>query len=394
MKPRSFLLLAVISAVLAATAPLESARRPRYGGALRVEIGAVVRSLDPAAASANPEEAGAREQIDALIYDHRNSDGTFAGAAGSGPFRIAEWEPGVRVVLAANEDYRAGRPFLDSVEIQMGRAPRDRILDLALGNADFAEIPAEQARHAAESGVRVSASQPDELLALVFLPGRPAAPMEDAARVREALARSVDRAAIVNFLLQKEGEPAGGLLPQWSSGTAFLFSTAADAAGAKELASQIAPAPKILLGYDSGGGLEQTVAERIAVDAQEAGVSISLAAQAASGGAEGNSSGAPANVDAVLIRWRMPSPNPRDALAAFLKAFGPLAGLDPAPLPDSASPEQCYARERAVVSSYRIIPLVWLPQVYGLSARVRDWKAPAPGEGWPLADVWLEGDTP
>jgi ABC-type transport system substrate-binding protein len=391
MKPRPFLFLAVISAVLAATAPLESARRPRYGGTLRVEIGAVVRSLDPAAASANPEEAGAREQIDALIYDRRNSDGTFAGTAGSGPFRIAEWEPGVRVVLAANEDYRAGRPFLDSVEIQMGRAPRDRILDLALGKADFAEIPPEQARHAAESGVRTSASQPDELLALVFLSGRPAA--EDA-RLREALARSVDRAAIVNFLLQKEGEPAGGLLPQWSSGTAFLFSTAADAPGAKELASQIAPAPKILLGYDSGGGLEQTVAERIAVDAQEAGMSISLAAQAALGGAEVNSSGAPANVDAVLIRWRMPSSDPRDALANFLKMFGPLASLDPAPLPDSASPEQCYARERAVVSSYRVIPLVWVPQVYGLSARVRDWKAPAPGEGWPLADVWLEGDTP
>ncbi len=391
MKPRSFLFLAVISSVLVATAPLESARRPRYGGALRVEIGAVVHSLDPAVASANLEEAAAKEQIESLIYDHRNSDGTFAGAAGSGPFRIAEWEPAVRVVLAANDEYRAGRPFLDSVEIQMARAPRDRVLDLALGKADFAEIPPEEARHAAESGVRASASHPDELLALVFLPGRPA--VEDA-RVREALARSLDRAAIVNFLLQKEGEPAGGLLPQWSSGTAFLFSTAADAPGAKALASQIAASPKIVLGYDSADGLEQTVAERIAVDGQEAGMGVSLAAQVAPGGAQGDSSTAVANPDAMLIRWPMPSPHPYDALANFLKVFVPMAGLDPAPLPDAASPEQCYARESAVVSSYRVIPLVWLPQVYGLSARVRDWKAPAPGEGWPLADVWLEGDTP
>lgn len=391
MRPRSFLLLAAISAALAATAPLESARRPRCGGALRVEIGAVIRSLDPAVAPANPEEAAAKEQIDALIYGHRNSDGTFAGAAGSGPFRIAEWEPGKRVVLAANDDYRGGRPFLDSIEIQMERAPRDRILDLALGKADFAEIPAEQARSAAESGVRTSTSQPDELLALVFLPGRPAA--EDA-RVREALARSVDRAALVNFLLQKEGEPAGGLLPQWSSGTAFLFSTAADPPGAKELAAQIAAPPKIVLGYDSAGGLEETVGERIVVDAQEAGIGISLAAQPAPVSASGNSSTAAASLDAMLIRWRMPSPGPRNALADFLKAFGPMAGLDPAPLPDPASPEQCYARERVVVSSYRVIPLVWLPQVYGLGAGVRDWKAPAPGEDWPLADVWLEGDAP
>jgi len=239
--------------------------------------------------------------------------------------------------------------------------------------------------------VHTSASQPDELLALVFLPGRPAA--EDA-RMREALARSLDRVALVNFLLQKEGEPAGGLLPQWSSGTAFLFSTAADRAGAKELAAQIAAPSKIVLGYDSAGGLEETVAERIVVDAQEAGIGISLAAQPAPGSASGNSSTAATSFDAILVRWSMPSPNPRDALADFVKVFGPMAGLDAAPLPDRASPEQCYARERAVVSSYRVIPLVWLPQVYGLGARVRDWKAPAPGEGWPLADVWLEGDAP
>ena len=90
--------------------------------------------------------------------------------------------------------------------------------------------------------------------------------------MREAIALSIDRAAIVNFILQKEGEPAGGLLPQWSSGTAFLFSTAADPVHAKELSAQIVPAPKIVLGYDSGDSLEQAVAERIVVNAREAGI--------------------------------------------------------------------------------------------------------------------------
>ncbi len=74
----------------------------------------------------------------------------------------------------------------------------------------------------------------------------------------------------------------------------------------------------------------------------------------------------------------------------LLAALGPLSGIDPAPLPDAASPEQIYERERTVVGSFRIVPLVWLPQVYGLNARVRDWKPPAPGETWPLADVWLD----
>ena len=38
----------------------------------------------------------------------------------------------------------------------------------------------------------------------------------------------------------------------------------------------------------------------------------------------------------------------------------------------------------------RVIPLVWIPRVYGLSERVKDWTLPAPGESWPLADVWLD----
>ena len=90
----------------------------------------------------------------------------------------------------------------------------------------------------------------------------------------------------------------------------------------------------------------------------------------------------------------MPSPHPRAALEDLLAALGPMPGLDPAPLPEAASPGQIYARERAVVSGGWIIPLVWLPQVYGLSARVRDWTSPGPGETWPLADVWLDQETP
>jgi ABC-type transport system substrate-binding protein len=383
MKLRLCLFLAAISLALA-TVPAETARRPRYGGVLRVEIGGAVSSLEPAAAAMNPEKSAAREQLDALIYDHRNPDGTFAGHAGDGPFLIAEWEPGKHATLTANENVLDGRPFVDSIQIQMGRAARDMLLDLELGKADLAEIPVEQARRAADRGVRVSMSQPDELLALVFPAGRA---ITDDARVREALAASIDRASIVNFILQKNGEAAGGLLPQWSSGTAFLFSTAADAARAKELWAQITGSPKLVLGYDLGDPLEQSVAERIVVNAREAG--ISLMAQAIPGA--GAAAMPPAAFDARLMRLRMPSPLPRVALMNFLAALGPVAKIDALPLPDPASPQDIYDRERAIVSSYRVAPLVWLPQVYGLSARVRNWKAPGPGETWPLADVWLEG---
>jgi hypothetical protein len=74
-----------------------------------------------------------------------------------------------------------------------------------------------------------------------------------------------------------------------------------------------------------------------------------------------------------------------------MDALGAMAKIQATALPEPASPEDIYNRERAIVSSYRVVPLVWLPRVYGLSARVRDWTPPGADEFWPLVDVWLDG---
>jgi len=377
MKLRSSAFLALISLTLAAL-PAGSARRPRYGGTLRVEIAEAITSLDPAVPAPTPDFASAKDEINALLYERRNADGTFSGVAGSGPFRIVEWEPGKHATLAANDDYSGGRPFVDSIEIQMGRAAKDSLLDLEVNKTDLTEIPAEEARHAG-NGVRVMASKPNQLIALVFIGGRPVA---ENARVREALSGAIDRSSIVDFILQREGEPAGGLLPQWSSGTAFLFSII-PAVSRPEQWAGIGGSPKIVLGYDAGDGLAQTIAERIAVNAHEAGISLKLTAL--SGGNPGT-----VKIDARLVRIRMQSPRPREALLGLIQELGSMAGIDAAPLPDPASPGQIYEREREIVGDHRIVPLAWIPRVYGLSGRVRDWKAPVPGETWKLADVWLD----
>jgi ABC-type transport system substrate-binding protein len=399
-----------------ATLPARSARRPRYGGTLRVEIGASVASLDPDAAAATPEEAAAQWQIDSLIYDHRDADGAFAGAAGSGPFRVTTFDAGKRAMLAANEEFREGRPFVDAIEITMGRAAHERLVDVELNKTDLVEIPPQDARRASEQGVRVSASQPDELLALIFVGGNvkadPVGKVTSQANEQargataqqvmgQALSLAIDRVAIVNFILQKTGEAAGGLLPQWSSGTAFLFPAAAPSAAdlehAKELWKQIAPSGALVLGYDSADPLEQSVAERIAVNAKEAGMAVrALAMPGAGAGISRGAAGRATHVDVELVRWRMSSPLPGVALKDFLTRLYSefLASFGAAAFPEITSPEDIYKQQRAALNTYRVVPLVWLPQVYGLSARVRDWKAPGPGENWPLADVWLDTETP
>src|SRR5208282_3475065 len=137
----------------------------------------------------------------------------------------------------------------------------------------------------------------------------------------QALSLAIDRVAIVNFILQKTGEPAGGLLPQWSSGTAFLFPAGA-------------PSGALVLGYDSADPLEQSVAERIVVNAKEAGMAVRAQAVPVVGASAEKSRGSAvqtAHFDLQLVRWRMMSPLPGIALKDFLARIysGPLAGVEP-----------------------------------------------------------------
>lgn len=336
------------------------------------------------------------QQKYALI--RRVKEGT--GGGGTGPFKIDSWEAGKHAALSANLEYWAGRPFVDSLDVVMGRAARERLIDLQVGKADVIEVPAELARRAGDEKIRVETTQAVELLAVVFSPGRG---VGENVRLREAVSRAIDRAGIVNLVLQKQGELAVGLLPQWISGTEFLFAdaggAAGDAAGARGLVKGIAPAPALVLGYDSGDALEQAVAERIAVNAREAGIAVSVTSIAASdvgvGAGAAATRAARAKFDARVIRVSVDSPLARPALAGLLAEFSGALGKMDTSLPDGASATEIYTREKSVIESYRVVPIAHLPRVYGVGARVRNWAIP-PGaamNGLPLADVWMEREA-
>jgi peptide/nickel transport system substrate-binding protein len=311
------------------------------------------------------ELAGARYAI-----LRRGTDGV---TAGTGPFRIAGWQPGRRAMLAANEDYWGGRPYLDSVELQMGRGYRDQSIDLELGRADLVELSIEDARRLAPRGIRTSTSAPLDLMALVFDRGHSSA---EIARLREAVALSLDRATIHTVLLQRQGEPAGALLPAWLSGYAFLFPTARDLDRAKQIISLLPKtAAHLTFTFDAADPLSRTVAERVALNAREAGITMQLAPGERS--------------DVRLVRLRLGSVESAQALAEFAAATGFSDLLKPA----SPAPESLYASERAVIEEFRVVPLFHLPVTLGISSRVRNWEAQRWGE-WRLENVWVEARKP
>lgn len=227
------------------------------------------------------------------------------GVVGTGPFRVSAWEPGKRLLLAANNDYWGGRPFLDSVDIAFGRAQRDQALDLQLGRVDLIEIAPDQVRRAQQEGQRIVASAPAELIALAFSDK----PSVKETALREAISFSIDRATIQSTLLQKQGEAAAGLLPQWVTGYSFLFPVNANLERARQLRRELSAPPSLTLAYDWNDPLARAIAERVSINARDAAISIQSY--------EENLAARGANADFRLVRMPLPSNNAAAALAAI-----------------------------------------------------------------------------
>ena len=208
-------------------------------------------------------------------------------------------------------------------------------------------------------GRRIWSSSPVRVLALVF-----SARVEDA-RVREALALAVDRSAIHGVLLQRQGEVSGALLPQWLSGYAFLFPATTDLARARQLAAGARP---ITLGVADPA--MRPIAERIAVNARDVGLMVSVTAQSGS-------------ADVSLVELRIGSADPGKALAELAVGLG-------IPAPGRVdTPELAYAAERGLLEGFRVIPLAHLPDVYGVGSRVRGGPGIAPSGEWRFENLWL-----
>src|SRR5208282_4000593 len=122
-----------------------------------------------------------------------------------------------------------------------------------------------------QAGRRLANSAPVELLALLF--ARDAA-SPDERLLREALALSVERGSIRSVLLQGAGQPAASILPNWMSGYGFVFSTDADLPRARHAREQVHTIPTWTVGYEGNDSVARLLAERIALNAKDAGLSL------------------------------------------------------------------------------------------------------------------------
>lgn len=433
MRPTGSRFAALVSSILLLLTAVEAARRPRFGGLLRMQTSARITSLDPASSQPDSMDESARRRILANVFETlvrlddkgeaqpalavswvhdparrqwvftprpnvlfhngarwepppnslafddkrpigdilrslataqnavvaRGSDGTLSG---TGPFRMAGWESGAVLKLEANADYWGGRPFLDAIEIRMARTKRDQSIDFEIGKSDVIELAVSEVRRVQQRGGKVAVTSPTEIVALVVESAPPG--------IERALSLAIDRNAIYNVLLQRTGVISGALLPYWLTGYSFVFPTAMDHPRAREMAGVKQP---LTLAFDEQNPLMRAIAERIMLNAGDAGIPMRAAAGKG-----------PAAVR--LIAARFTSAEPAQALAEVASAFGAQA-----PIPSASDPDQLYAAENGVLASRRIVPLFHLPAAYQLSPQVHGWPArTASTDRWRLDDVWLD----
>ena len=300
---------------------------------------------------------------------------------GTGPFRVERVEAGL-IALRAHEDYWDSRPFLDAIEVRTNRPPADQLTDLEAARADMVTIQPTAARRVEQRGFRIESSRPLELFVLAFEPHVATAAGES---IRRTLSAAIDRGAIARVVLQGRADAAAALLPQWVSGSSPIAP-----GGAGETLSRSAvralPADRrtLALRVAASDPTAQAVAQRIAVNAREAGFTMTVQSPAGLG----------PRFDVRLLRVPMRGVMPSAALADVMTGLGPrtvaLAGrLAP---PEPGEPLDTILRtERALLERSVIVPIVHVPELYAVSPRVESWNGPAVlvSGAWNLANVWL-----
>ena len=300
---------------------------------------------------------------------------------GTGPFRLDRPEAN-RVSLRAHDAYWRARPFVDAVQIETGRPPAAQVTDLEAGRADIVSLRPTDAARVSRRGLRVEASRPSELVALVFEPHR----ATDAATAwRRTFSGAFDRGAIARVVLQGHGMPARTLIPAWLSGYAPIVVLPDRPALSRSAIAALPPAERdVTIRVDAGDAVSQAIAERIAADTREAGFTVKV--QTAAGLAP--------RADARLTRVAL-TPTTPDRVFAQTSARLASRGWPAIAPAENAALDATYRAEQALLDRLVVVPIVHVPSLVGLGERVGFSTAGRARSivDWDLADVWLQGGT-
>jgi peptide/nickel transport system substrate-binding protein len=303
---------------------------------------------------------------------------------GTGPFRLDQ-RAATHVRLAAFDGYWNGRPFADAIDVRFERpTPPGQAADLEAGRLDIASARPADVRRSAQRQLRTFVSQPVDLVVVAVEPDRVTDLM---APVLRTMAAAFDRQAIARVVAQGHAEPATTLLPAWIGGY-VLPPRQGRVLSRANVAALPVRSRTLVLRVPADDPVLRAVAERLVVDAQQAGITLTLQVP------EGRVT---PRADARLLRVAVDVTSPERALAGVLTPFTPrmamLVGVSPAP---GAPVEEVVRVESALAEQHVLVPIVHLPEIVAVAPGVDGWSGPLVGAdgSWNLADAWLRAAEP
>jgi oligopeptide transport system substrate-binding protein len=161
--------------------------------------------------------------VNAKVVPHEAiSPGFNTRPVGTGPFRFNSWEQGKEIHLTANEDYYAGRPFLNSLRFRIySNIEWEKIFDdFEKDLLDHSIIPSSKydaiSQNTALFQNYTFVSKPT--LNLVYIGMNVNVPPFNDPRFRQAIYHAVDTKRIVREITKRGSIPAKGILPPGIAG--------------------------------------------------------------------------------------------------------------------------------------------------------------------------------
>ena len=150
----------------------------------------------------------------------------FKHPVGTGPFRLEEWSPGLRVILKKNPDYwerdedGVPLPYLNEINIRILRDNLVAFMEFDKGNFDFSGIPPEVwSQVMTKDNKLTSKYQKYQLIKSSSLDTgyygfmMTQSPLGTNKDLRQAFNYAIDRQSIIDNILNGRGIPAKGVLP-------------------------------------------------------------------------------------------------------------------------------------------------------------------------------------
>ena len=184
------------------------------------------------------------------------ADRNFEPPVGTGPFIFFQKEPRGHITLRAHQEYRLGRPFVDSVEFTVIPDSRDRFMAFEAGDIHITRLPFAGLDIEDEKSFPGPATS--IMKRLYFLDVNPAYPALRTPEARAAVSSAVDRSAIVRGYLNNTASVENNVDPG-----APVAAAPSGAGGAS-----------MELWYSNRYPVIERIAEKIAYDLGEYGIEV------------------------------------------------------------------------------------------------------------------------